>query len=217
MGEATGGAERTSANSLNRTKNCWSEVVSSGADVKLLFYPGLKFGELLLLVGFGDAGLTAGKKVTCKKCAQMGEVCLSEIHRGTFFDIPNEIVQVEHGISRLKRGFSELKVLPQILNGTVKALHPFYSRSSVGVDVVKNQFLAVKYNSDCGMPAIDGDILLQSITVDIAKRFLLAACGQEQLMAGDGLGDQKFADGGGTVEAGEDRKAFSNSGNFRSE
>jgi predicted RNA-binding protein len=96
-------------------------------------------------------------------------------------------------------------------------MYPFYSRNSLGVDVVKNQLLAVKHNGDRCMVAINGDVLLKSIAVDIAKRLLLAACGKEKLIAWDCLGDQKVADGGSAVKAGENRKAFSDRGNSRSE
>jgi hypothetical protein len=118
------------------------------------------------------------------------------------------------GLTTSKNGFSDLKVLPQILNGTVKTIYPFYSRNSLRVDVVKNQLLAVKHNSNRCMPAINGDILLKSIAVDMAKRLLLAACGKEKLIAWDCLGDQKAADGGSTVEARENGKALSDRRNF---
>lgn len=62
------------------------------------------------------------------------------------------------------------------------------------------------------MSSIDGDVLIETIAVNVTEGFLGAACGEDELFARDFTLDEQGLDCGGAFKAGKDRVVFSDLG-----
>jgi len=75
------------------------------------------------------------------------------------------------------------------------------------MDVVENEFLLLNCNGDCGVPSVEGNVLLKAIMVDIAKWLFGTTCEESDLHTGNVLLDEKLPYSCGTVDAFKEAKA----------